>query len=187
MTDITKITGRDEENIEPSQRAKVFAKYFELQLSDAAIQAYEKKDYVKSAMLSWSYVEEFFLPTSIELIAKRQKISLDEELLNRANSYQLIRYYFLISYDRDMFNILEKARKLRNKMTHQIYKSKSLSEVEKRAQESAKYNLLTAFEPMFDRQEGKVVAPSLKIYFDARNDLRKEMKQKLKLYRAQRL
>lgn len=180
MTDIVEITGLDEENLKPSQKAKIFAKFFELQLLETAIQAYGEKDYIKSAMLSWSYIEEFFLPTSIEAIAKRQKVKLDKELFHRASSYQLIRYYLLISYDREMFDILEEARKLRNKMAHQIYKSKSLQEIKKRAQASAKYNLKTVLEPMFDRQEGKVVVPALKIYFDARNDLRKEMRKRIK-------
>ena len=134
---------------------------------------------MKSAMLSWSYIEEYFLPTSIEFVAMHQKVKLDNEFLKGQTAFQLIRYYYLISYDREMYDLLEKARKHRNKMTHDIYTSKSIEIIEKRAKASAIQNLHT-IGAMFDRQDGVIIAPALMIYTNARNDLRKDQRKKLK-------
>ncbi len=166
--------------LQPEKNAKILSEYFELQLADTAIDAYKQKDFLKAAMLSWSYIEEFFLPSSIKFVAKHQKVKLDSNLLTNRSSYHLIRYYFLISYDNEMFDILEEARKLRNKVVHQIYKTKSMATISQRAKESAKYNLFSVLEHMLDRQEGRVIAPALLIATNARNDFRDELRIKLK-------
>ena len=128
-------------------------------------------------MMSWSYIEEYFLPTSIKHIAKHQKVKLEENFLEDTRAFNLIRFYFLISYDREMYLLLEKARKLRNKLIHQTYKSKSIKKIENLAKESAKFNVEIIVGSIFDREDGIVIAPALKIYVNARNDLRKEQRE----------
>jgi hypothetical protein len=170
----------DEEiKTEPSEKDKILSKYFELQLTEEAIKAFEEKDYTKAAILSWSYIEEYFIQTQIQIIAKRQKVKLNQDFLQGLTSYHLIRYYYMISYDLEMFESLEKARKLRNAMTHGIYSTKSIKSVGSKAKLSAKCNL-DLINPMFDREEGKIIAPSLLIAVNARNSLRAEMRVKLK-------
>lgn len=160
--------------LEPTEKEKILSKYFELQLTEVALRSYKEKDFLKAAMLSWSYIEEYFLPTQIEFVAINQNMKLDKDFLKNLTSFHLIRYYYLISYDREMYDVLEHARKLRNKMTH----NKSIASIEKMAQESADYNL-GMIDAMLDREEGKIVAPSLLIAINARNDLRKEQRERL--------
>ncbi len=78
-----------------------------------------------------------------------------------------------------MFHVLEEARKLRNKVVHQIYKTKSTKLIDQRAKESAEYNLGPVQNHMFDRQDGIVVSPALLIRTKARNELRQELREKI--------
>jgi hypothetical protein len=178
----SKLNLKDEENpeIKRTQLEKALAESFQLQVSGEAIMAYKTGEYIKSALLSWSYIEEYFLPVSIRFIAKRLSVKLDEDIIEKSNAYQLIRYYLLISHDREMYDLLELARRLRNNMMHNIQESKSLDDINKKAKESAKHNLYSVLESMFDREEGKTVVPVLLIGVNARNELRAEMRKKLR-------
>lgn len=116
---------------------------------------------------------------SIRHTAKQLDIKLGNDLIEDSNAHKLIRYYFLISHDQDMFNILETARKQRNTVTHNMHKTKSMDEINKNAKKAAKFNLDNILGPMFDREEGKIVPPVLMIQVNARNDLRKELRAKV--------
>lgn len=164
-----------------SAREKLLKEYFELNLTETALTAYKQKDYMRAAMLSWSYIEEYFLPYFIDFVAKRQKINLDASILDNVPVAHLIRYYYFISYDELLFLELEKARKLRNKMVHRIYQTRSIKTADTRAKESAKFNIDLIVGAIFDREEGKVVPPALRIATDARNSLRHEIRERLGL------
>lgn len=84
--------------------------YFELELIGHATKAFSTKDYLKSAMLSWSFIEEYFLPRTIKHIANRQKIKLDGSFYESSAS-TLIKYLYLISYDQELFIVMQKTRK----------------------------------------------------------------------------
>lgn len=159
-----------------SKDVKKLNKYFENQLTMAALEAFDRKDYMKATMLTWSFIEEYFLPVSIKHVAKHQKIKLEKEFLLNKPAYHLIRYYYLISYDTTMYEALEKARQLRNKAVHQIFETNSIAAIDERAKESATYNLRDVYELMLDRLDGAYIPPSLQIYTNARNDLRNEIK-----------
>ena len=125
--------------------------------------------------MSWSFIEEFFLPSSIEFIAKRQKIMFKKELIENASAAHLIKYYYLISYDEELYELLNQARVLRNNLVHKAYKSGSIQEIANKAKESAKYNLYTAMEPILKRLNGEVAAPSLELYAKGWNDMRQKV------------
>jgi hypothetical protein len=154
-------------------------KYFEFELLDVSIDSYKNKQYLKSAMTSWSFIEEFFLPSSIESIAKSQKIKFQRGFIERQNVSQLIKYYYFISYDEEIFDLLTEARKLRNNLVHGVYESGSVKEIEERSQKSAKYNLHTVMEPLLNRLKGAVIAPSLMLYANGWNDMRAETIERL--------
>lgn len=159
---------------QPSNSDIVKANYFEVQILDVALTAYKNKQYLKSAMMSWSFVEEFFLPTVIEYIAKKQNISFKRDLIESSVNH-LIKYYYFISYDEDLYELLEKARTLRNEFVHKSYKSGSIEQIAKQAKESAKYNIHTLIGPILDRLSGKVTVPSLTLYANGWNDMRSKM------------
>lgn len=159
---------------QPSKSDKAKAKYFELQLLDIAIDAYKNKQYLKSAMMSWSFIEEFFLPTTIEFIAKQQKIMFKKGLIENASAAHLIRYYYLISYDEELYELLNQARVLRNNLVHKAYKSGSIKEIANKAKESAKYNLYTVMNPILKRLNGEIAPPSLLLYSKGWNDMREK-------------
>lgn len=107
----------------PSKAEQSKAKHFEFELLDTAIAAYKDKDYLKAAMMSWSFIEEFLLPTYIEFTAKRQKIGFNKRIIENSSVVHLIRYYYLVTYDEELYMLLEEARKRRNSFIHGAYKS----------------------------------------------------------------
>ena len=86
---------KDEDNpeIHRTDSEKALAESFHLQVSGEAFKAYKSSDYIKAALLSWSYIEEYFLPVSIRYIAKQQSIKLDNDLVENSNAHNLIRHY----------------------------------------------------------------------------------------------
>jgi hypothetical protein len=164
---------------QPSESAKAVAKYFEIQIVEVAMQAFKKKEYLKAALLSWSFLEEYFLPTFIKFIGRRQGISIGNSLLENANASALIKYYYLISYDKELYDILMEAKKRRNKLVHEAYKSGSLNEIAKKAKDSAQYNLSTAIVETFKRLGGEKHPPSLQLYSKGWNDMREAMKKQI--------
>lgn len=159
-------------NNNPTKSQIEATRYFELEFLQVAIDSYKKKQFLKSAMLSSSFIEEFYLPSSIEIIAKRQSIKFHKSYIDGASASQLIRYYYFISYDEELFELLESARKLRNKLVHNSYGSGSIEGTAHNAEESAKYNLKVLIRPIFSRLNGDIVAPSLLLYSDGWNDMR---------------
>jgi len=159
----------------PSKTSKNIAKYFEIQIIDVALDSYSHKQYLKSAMLSWSFIEEYFLPTFIKFIADKQDIPLEASILENANASSLIKYYYLISYDKELYNILREANIKRNRLVHEQFKSGSISAIDSKAQESAKFNLKVAVIAIFGRQSGKIAPPSLTLYSKGWNECRQKM------------
>lgn len=161
----------------PAEVIDSLARNFELQLSEEAAKAYGDKDYIKSAAMSWSYIEEYYLPKTIKYVADNLKVPLPSDI-TKAPVGVIIKYYLLITHDKELYHKLEEARKLRNKITHEIYKSKDLSKIDSAYKESAKFNMALIVE-MFDRELGEVPIPSLSIWQNARESLRNEQKQRL--------
>ena len=166
------------DKIIPSDEAvNALAKHFELQLSEAAAVAYRDKDYLKSAVMSWSFIEQYYLPTTIMNVAKGLKVPMPSDIA-KAHVGVVIKFYLLITHDKELYDKLEKARKLRNKITHEIYAKKNLELVDSAYKESAKFNMALIVD-MFDRELGDVPIPSLLIWQKARESLRNEQKKRL--------
>lgn len=157
---------------QPTEAEVAIAENFELEMIDEAIKKFKEKQYLSSAMLSWAFVEEFFLPTMLIHIAKNQKIQLETRLIDKAPVGQLIKYYYFISYDRELFDLLLKAKTLRNNLVHELYKSGSMANLELKAKESANYTLETLTPHILDRLKGSVTPPSLNLYAQGWNDMR---------------
>jgi hypothetical protein len=130
-------------------------------------------------MLSWSYIEEFSLPTSISMITKFHKLALNKKVIDKANASTLIQYYYLISHDKELYDKLEEARKHRNSLVHYLYRSESMEKIDQLAKVSALYNINLIIHDIWDRESGEVPIPSMTIVVNARNDLRKEQLKRL--------
>ena len=144
---------------------------------DMAVAAFNKHDYLRAAILSWSCIEECFLPKLIQFIATQQKMELEKSIIERASSHQLIHYYLMISYDKELYNLLEEGRRLRNNLIHKIYKTGSIKDLEKNAKICADYNLKTLSQPILDRFTGKTKIPSLSLYAKGWNDSNEDFRK----------
>jgi len=161
----------------PSRTLQDKAKYFEEEYYEYALKAYKDEDYLKAAMTSWSYIEEFFLPTVIKYIAEKQKIKYTKSMVDGMNAANLIKVYYFISYDEELYSLFEKARGLRNKLVHKAYGAGSIPEIERLAKISADFNIKEVMLPLLKRLSGDEVPPSLLLYIKGWNDLRDKMKK----------
>lgn len=176
------LIGEDEQATldDKTQQEKFLKEHFELQISSEALDAHNEKEFIKSSMLSWSYIEEYYLPTFIVWLAKFHKLPLSIKIIDKANAASLIQYYYLLSHDRVLYEKLEKARKYRNRLIHNLYRSSSVDEIDKLAQRSSKFNLNLILKDIWNRESGDVHLPSTVIAVNARNDLRKEQRERMK-------
>jgi hypothetical protein len=166
--------------IDESDQERMLKEHFELQISKEALDALGSKEFIKAAMLSWSYIEEYFLPIMINRLAKFHNLPLNQSVIEKTNVNIVIYYYYLLSHDHKLFLKLEKARKARNKLVHNLYSASSIEKIDKLAKDSAMINLKAVMEDIWDRESGKIAAPSTMIAINARNELRQEQRKRLK-------
>lgn len=122
---------------------------------------------------TWSLIEEVFLPEFISLILKNLKIDSPSSL-ERLNQFSINHFYFAISGgDKELFEMLEKARSTRNKYIHKLIGSNNLPVDDKKVQRdlSSLAKILEAFKM---REEGKTKIPSIDRYYQGWNDAIKE-------------
>jgi len=160
-----------------SEEEKLLQDHFELQISKEAFLALKSKDFIKSAMLSWSYIEEYYLPSTIYSLAKFHKLPLKKSIIEKTNVSILIHYYYFLSHDHTLYLKLEKARKTRNDLVHNLYGSSAIQQIDELARKSAQTNVDLIIDDIWEREEGKVNYPSTMIAINARNDLRREQRE----------
>lgn len=165
--------------IDETDEEKLLKEHFQLQISKEALEALRSKDYIKSAMLSWSYIEEYYLPTLISRLAEFHKLPLNKSIIEKTNVNNIIYYYYMLSHDYELFVKLEKARKSRNKLVHNLYGASSMTKINYLAKVSANTNLYLITEDIWNRESGDIPIPSMMIAVNARNELRKEQRKKL--------
>lgn len=178
----TDVVGSDEKlvQISETETEQVLRKHFELQISNEALESFLEKEFIKASMLSWSYVEEFYFPTALVRLSKFHKLPISTKVIDKANAATLIQYYYLLSHDKVLYDKLEEARKSRNKLIHNLYRSASIEGIDKLAKESADYNLKLIMNDLWDRELGKIPIPSMMIAVNARNELRHEQRERMK-------
>jgi len=161
----------------PDWRESDFAKTIDGQIMLLLRDAIVDKHYIEAQSLSWSAIEEILLPRLIGWIAKIQKIKLPEEV-DRMGAQNKNILYLCISYDELLFRKLEQARKKRNKITHQLTSLSSLEDINIKAKDATKDNVLLQ-QAIMKRFNGEVLIPSINQYKKGWNDALERLKKKL--------
>lgn len=159
---------------------RLLREHFELHIAKEAVKAVQNEDFIKASMLSWSYIEEYYLPTTINFLLRFHNLPFSSKYVERANAVSLIHFYYLLSHDKIVYGKLDKARSHRNKLVHNLYRSSSMDKINSLAKESASYNLQLIAGDLWGRESGKIHLPSTMIVINARNDLREELRKRVK-------
>ena len=159
-----------------------FFKTLEWKILEQGHKAYKKKSYIETAVLSWSIIEEIYIPRIIGFIDKKLKIGIPSNIFESKTSGILIDIYFCISHDKQLYEILKKGNSLRNKLIHQVVKQKDLKQVNKLAKDVCKVSADIMME-FIERFDGKKSIPVLMMYANGWNDCREKTTKIIKKFR----
>ena len=148
------------------------------QLLQQCLKATKGRRYYEAYMLGWTSVEQFLLPDLLGFVSKKLKVNLPKNLPELPVSH-VIRLYYFISHDKELFQELERSRKTRNKLIHNLYKQQDWSRVKLSLKTSLKKELGTLFELFQNRFSGKTPIPALQIYRKGWNEALEQLKEKL--------
>lgn len=163
---------------EPKLKEKKFIETLEGQVLKQIGKSLENRHFIEAYVLSWATIEQVLLPRLMKFIAERLRINLPKQIWN-LNQYVFNQVYYCISHDKDLFNKLEKGRKLRNEVIHEMYTQDSLRSIQKKSLKALEYNNKKLILPIIDRLSGKKIIPSLTLYARGWNDAGKEVNSRI--------
>jgi hypothetical protein len=153
----------------PSEKEKKEFLDLELEILNQVGKAVKGHRSMEAYFLAWSTIEQFMLPRIIRFTANQLKIVIPKDALD-ANCVHLIKYYYFLSHDHELFLALEKGRKNRNKLTHELYEKNTWSEIKKEYKKCLKSDIVKIFSLFRDRFNGKTSIPVLALYAKGWND-----------------
>lgn len=133
---------------------------------------------MEAYFLAWTTVEQFMLPRLMHFIVKKLNITLPKDFPGSQISHLIKNYYFL-SHDKELYLALEKARKNRNNLTHEIYRKENWESIKKEYKRCLKEDIAPILELLRDRFNGKTKIPVLALYSKGWNDGLENIKNKL--------
>lgn len=134
---------------------------------------------MEAYLLGWSVIEQFMLPRLIRFVAGRLKVVIPKESLE-TNYVHLIKYYYFLTHDHELFLALDKGRKNRNKLTHELYKKNDWESIKKDFKKYLKKDIADIFSLFQKRFNGKTLIPVLTLYSSGWNDALHEVKKVIK-------
>ncbi len=163
---------KESKPVKPSWEQSKFAKSIEGQGMLLIKKSVDNNHFIESQVLSWSLIEQILLPGLISFVAKNLKIKIPKNIY-KVNIQNIIYFYYCLSHDKDLYENLEKGRKLRNKVVHKLYKEENKKAIMNIAKESTLYNMLV-LEAIEKRSMGEVLIPSVNLYRNGWNNALKK-------------
>jgi hypothetical protein len=124
---------------------------------------------MEAYFLAWTTIEQFMLPRLIRFVTKNINIVMPKDFFG-SHVAQTIRNYYFLSQDRELYLGLEKARKNRNKLVHEIYERKDWKSINAEYVKCLKSDIGPVFSLFQDRFKGKTKIPVLTLYKNGWND-----------------
>ncbi len=178
---------KEKETPVPSNKDREKFQSLELEILSQATKALKGHRLVEAHFLIWASVEQFMLPNLVIFVASKLEIIIPKDALD-VNFVHLVKYYYFLSHDKELFQALEKARKNRNKLTHELHKQTDWKNIKKSFKESMKKDISTLLSLFQDRFNGKTAIPSLALYTKGWNDalsgIVKKMEKEIKDIKA---
>jgi len=178
---ISSFSKNAKERVVPNWEESEFAKTIDGQVMMMVKDAINNNSFIEAQTLSWAAVEQILLPRLIGWIAGKHKVNLPSEVY-KLNAQSINLLYLTFSHDVELFNKLEQARKMRNKIIHELTKLGDILSIQGIAKESTLVNV-TLQQEIMKRFSGEVQIPSINLYRNGWNDalgaITKELKQKI--------
>lgn len=145
-----------------------------LKLTDMFIEKVDEKKYLEGLVVATQCIESVLIPLLINLIIKR--LDLKGLFLDYKNMkfYQLNLVYLSLSHDTKLYELLEKYRKLRNKIIHKITSFDTTTDIALKTKNGIKI-FGKVYDEIDNRLRGKTPIPVLTLYSRGWNDYRKQV------------
>lgn len=169
---VNKILGENKVVIPTKKERQVFEN-LSTELLHQFVKAYKGNRSMEAYILAWSVIEQFMLPDLIKIIASNLKIKVPKNLAD-THSAQLIKLYYFLSHDLELYNSLEKARKRRNKLVHSMHSHENWLQIKKGYKTGTSEDIKPLLVLFRDRFTGKTKIPVLNLYANGWNDMREE-------------
>ena len=137
--------------------------------------------FMEAYILGWSSIEQFALPELIEHVSEKLKLKTPKGV-SGTPAIHLIRYYYFLTHDKELYDALERARKRRNTLTHNLIKHETWKDVKDSYKDGLKIDILNLFELFIKRYEGDAPYPVLQLYADGWNACKESFREELEKY-----
>jgi hypothetical protein len=124
---------------------------------------------MEAYFLGWSVIEQFMLPKLIRFVSGNLKVVVPKGSLE-TNYVHLIKYYYFLSHDHELYLALEKGRKNRNRLTHELSKKEDWGAIKRDFKKCLREDIVDIFSLFQARFNGKTKIPVLMLYSSGWND-----------------
>lgn len=166
---IKKDFSREKEIPVPDKKEKDDFKDLEIEILKQIVKSIKGHRQMEAYFLAWTTIEQFMLPRLIRFVAKNLKITLPKDFSDLPVSHLIKNYYFL-SHDQELYLELEKARKNRNVLVHEIYEKEDWKSIKIEYKKCLKEDIGPLFELFKNRFNGVTRIPVLTLYTNGWND-----------------
>lgn len=139
----------------------------------------EQKHYLSAFLVASQMLESYILPKKIETLTKKLKIKHIDCSPDGYNFYLKNLIYLTISHDNDTYLLLEKIRKQRNGLVHELMKSSDAKKAETESKKFLKSGFIEVIDIFQDQDRGKRTVPVFELYSNGWNDCRDLMVQRI--------
>ncbi len=162
----------------PSKKEEESFKDLEMQILNQVLKSLKGHRQMEAYFLAWTSIEQFMLPRLIRFIAKELKVILPKDFSTIQISH-LIRNYYFLTQDKELYDQLEKARKNRNKIVHEMYEKEDWKSIHAEYKKSLKKDIAPLLGLFSDRFNGQTSIPVLTLYSKGWNDGLEKIKNKI--------
>ena len=129
----------------------------------------KNKHSIEALIIAFQIAGDIFVPMLIDFILYNLELNTCKSKYREQNEYNKNLSLLALTHDIKLYNLLEKLRKTRNIIAHDISSGKDIEKAKRKAEEGLELYKTISLE-IRDRLNGKIPIPSLKLYLDGWND-----------------
>lgn len=149
-----------------------------VELNEFMLEVYSQGHEIEAFIMAPQIIDEIMLPSLRNAILSKLGLNHLKAAFDNQKPYRAHLAYLALSHDEELFELLEKFRKLRNEVIHEVVKATSVKEIKVKAKKGLSL-YAKLFGEIHDRETGLKPIPVLKLYEKGWKDCRKVIKRRI--------